>query len=757
MTESTNAPQPPEPSAHTAIVDALLELLEQSRWNDLNPYVGRYLAAHAERANRIDDLLTNHAFYWAADPEILTTTLNRANTRDLPEYAQTFLACSHTLTGRQPTDRAAVLALTAMQLGRTADNPTPHGAPWWPHWAASTDLTPHRVIEGHRAPIRALVVLSDDEGRIASGSDDGTVRIWDIDTGLTVAILEESSAPITSLNTFTAQGEQFLTTATANGNVAVWSLADNTLKYRLPQSAGRTQVTSAIDQEGNSVVITASTDGVIRTWNHNTREPTSEIAAHAGTIRALTTSKAPRPAIISAGADGQVKAWDLTTQAQLWNWEESPTWINSLTNIPGERYEQDRIALGSDDGTTWIANPQTGTAAQLPGSNDSMVHAVTARAAPRGLQIVSGYGDRTAHLFAESDPRTHSRLVGHSGSVRAVAILGGSRNSIVTAGDDKTIRVWDTSNRRTTVEPNQGHTDWVLGIALTAIDGTDVVLSGGVDRQVIAWNLSSGKQVRHLGRHGGWVGRLTTFTRGEDTYCLSAGAEGELVLWQLNAKRAVRRLPRAHKDSILDVAAITTRGGHAIAATAGNDGQVGIWDLGEPQNHIMHVGHRGGVRSVALINTEGECLAISGGTDGTMRTWSFQRRRQIAETSVHGKWIREIAVLPNGKTFITACDDGQLRHWRPESLEPIRSWHAHSGAIMTVAATTVADSTMIVSAGAEGTIKAWSLNGDLITTIPVTGCYGLKVTGSTIVAATHLGLITLEVLNRPSPTDDQLA
>jgi WD40 repeat protein len=76
----------------------------------------------------------------------------------------------------------------------------------------------HAVLKGHKGAINDLKVISN-YNSIATGSDDCTVRIWDIKTGDTLRILEGHKRPIRCL----LSHSNMLFVGSGDGNITVWN------------------------------------------------------------------------------------------------------------------------------------------------------------------------------------------------------------------------------------------------------------------------------------------------------------------------------------------------------------------------------------------------------------------------------------------------------------------------------------------------------------------------------------------------------
>src|SRR5262249_3242314 len=82
---------------------------------------------------------------------------------------------------------------------------------------------------------------------------------------------------------------------------------------------------------------------------------------------------------------------------------------------------------------------------------------------------------------------------GHGEWVTAVAVgaLAG-RPIAVSGGTDQTVRVWDLEEAGPLGEPLVGHEGWVNAVAVETIGGRSIAVSGGDDNTVRMWDLSAG-------------------------------------------------------------------------------------------------------------------------------------------------------------------------------------------------------------------------------------------------------------------------
>ncbi len=68
---------------------------------------------------------------------------------------------------------------------------------------------------------------------------------------------------------------------------------------------------------------------------------------------------------------------------------------------------------------------------------------------------------------------------------------------------------------------------------------------------------------------------------------------------------------------------------------------------------------------------------VSGSYDGKLIWWNPEDHKPVRKVDAHDRWIRQLAVSPNGKTLASVGDDMVCKLWEAESGKEIRSFTDH--------------------------------------------------------------------------------
>jgi WD40 repeat protein len=213
---------------------------------------------------------------------------------------------------------------------------------------------------------------------------------------------------------------------------------------------------------------------------------------------------------------------------------------------------------------------------------------------------------------------------------------------------------------------------------------------------------------------------VTAVAFGPDGLLASAGDDGEIRLWDPGTGDS-RAIPIGHRGPATAVAF----GPDGLLASAGEDGYILLWDPATDESAGVLVGHTGGVTGVAF-SPEGGLLASSG-SDGTVRLWDTTKGEMTKVLTGHIGRATAVAFPAGGRLVTSAGEDGTLRLWGASTWQATTLQPSHRGAVTAVAF--ASDGRLLASAGADATVRLWDTGVGASSGEPLVGHEG-AVTGA---------------------------
>lgn len=166
---------------------------------------------------------------------------------------------------------------------------------------------------GHEAGVNAAAFLPPLPGaqhpRVVTVSDDGSIRIWDGDTGLNLAVLTGHSKKVVAVAT--SQDGRKIVTGSWDRSVRIWDAHSATQSHVF--QGHRNSVNAVQILPDGSAVISAGYDGDIWIWPLDGSSEPYRFAKVGFPINALALSGDGKM-LVTGSADQSVRIWDLETR-----------------------------------------------------------------------------------------------------------------------------------------------------------------------------------------------------------------------------------------------------------------------------------------------------------------------------------------------------------------------------------------------------------------------------------------------------------
>lgn len=409
-----------------------------------------------------------------------------------------------------------------------------------------------------------------------------------------------------------------------------------------------------------------------------------------GQGRALDVTADGRYALIGL-TNGRLMVWDLDLGFTVRAWDAHRGVVNDVAALPGGRYG----LSASDDGTLRLWALETGKEIAVLQGHTYGINAVAVL--PNGQRAVSASADGTLKVWdiAVDGPTRRRELLtlkGHGGPVWAVVALPDGR--LLSGGSDGTIRLWDVA-RGVEVQVWTKHSGEVYALAVTP-DGR-YALSGAADETVRVWDVGQGRLLHTLKGHVGPVRALAVTPDG--LWGISASDDGTPIVWDL--ERGVKRCDLSGHQAAVRALAVTWQG---RAVSAADDRTLRIWRV-EAELHTLN-GHRDAVRGIAVLPDGRRYLTVS--DDRLIKMWNIEwRRGPLRVLGGHRHDINALALFDQGRRAVTASRDRTLKVWDVEQGVTVHTLNGHNAPVKTVVV--LADGVRAVSGDANGLLKVWDL------------------------------------------------
>ncbi|WP_433440976.1 protein kinase domain-containing protein [Nonomuraea sp. CA-141351] len=517
-------------------------------------------------------------------------------------------------------------------------------------------------------------------------------------------------AAVTAVATAEVAGRPVMVTASEDGTVRQWDARTaRPIGAPMPGHGDWVRAVATTTVNGKSVAVTGSDDKTVRLWDLTTGRPIgAPLTGHTGAVLAVaTTTMNGKPVAVTGSDDKTVRLWDLTTGRPIGaplTGHTGAVLAVATTTVDGKPVA---VSAGKDRVLRfWDLKTGKPAGAARPGHTDWVrALAVTPDA------VVSASDDKTVRVWDLASDQVITIRDLPDVVISLAAIKTGTSWTLLGAGRDGVIRGWDTAGEPVGT-PLTGHTGFVTAVTAAVVDGVPTAFSGGADKSVRTWDLTkwtASAVAAGTPGHSAAVKAVALTTVGGRPVAVSGGADKTVRMWDPISGTAIGTPLLGHADQIMTVAAGTVAG-KPVAVSGDAGGVLRMWrlDTGAALGKPL-IGHRGSVNAVTIIND----VIVSGGADGGLHRWNAVTGEPLGPPlSGHGKPIRALAsAIVNGRPVaISASEDHELRLWDITAGKQIGApLTGHQGVVLAVTTAVVDGRPVAVSAGEDRTLRRWDL------------------------------------------------
>jgi WD40 repeat protein/tRNA A-37 threonylcarbamoyl transferase component Bud32 len=512
----------------------------------------------------------------------------------------------------------------------------------------------------HDGPVQHAC-FSADGGRTLTVSDDGTARVWDVQTGHPATPPLRHTAALV-YGEFSRDGRRVVT-MTATGDAQVWDAKSG--KAITPVLSHGTRGTLAAFSPDGEALATLSHDNVVRLWDAGTGKPLQVTFVHAKTVHWFVFSP-DGTHLASACQDGAAHLWDLKNGKETVAPLQHGSPVRKVAFSPDGRRV---LTVGADCKVRqWDATRGTELCQPLK-HFQNVNHAAFS---PDGRWIVTASDDKRARLWNAGTGELRGPTLKHPADVNIGSFSPDGR-WVVTACDDNTTRLWEADNSEP-VPP------WLLhhGTVHQATFSPDgrYLLTASCDCTARLWDLQ-----RVLER---------------STLHLDERAEGKL--------RPDPAAPRLNDPERLQA---KSPDGQLIVKVEGKN-TARVWKADGAEAITPPLRH-GSMVLWVCFSPDGRTVATAS-DDNTTRLWDAQTGRLLLSPLQHESSINHVAFSPDGRLVLTSARDGTARVWSTRTGEALTHPLQHPRAV--IRGKFDADGRRIQTTDAANVTITWDLRCD---------------------------------------------
>ena len=482
------------------------------------------------------------------------------------------------------------------------------------------------------------VAWSPDGKYIASGSNDNTVKIWDVASGKEIRTLFGHSSYVKSV-AWSPDGKH-IASGSYDHTAKIWDAASGKEVRTLDHSS---YVKSVAWSPDGKYIASGSWDGSVKIWDAASGKEPRVLSGHYNDVTSVAWS--PDGKYIVSSSFLTVKIWDAASGKELRALSGHSASVTSVSWSPDSKH----IASGGgySDRTMKIWDAESGKELCVLKHSDDVRFVAWS---PDGKHIASGSGDSVKIWDAASGKEIRS-FSGRDIGSRSIAWSPNGKDIVVGKWNGEII-ILNTTNENE-IRFFSENSKSVESIVWSP-NGKYIVSGTDYMSKTKVYDGASLNKIVSLGHQ---VEASVVCWSPDNKYIASNSYNYNVKIWEAESGKVIRTLS-GHSSNVHSVA--WSPDGKHIASGSG-DNSVKIWEAASGKELCTLEGYPGGVRFVAW-SPNGKYIA-SGGYDHMIKIWDAQTGKELRTLSGHFNEVKSVTWSPDGRYIASGSEDGTIKIW----------------------------------------------------------------------------------------------
>jgi len=571
------------------------------------------------------------------------------------------------------------------------------------------------------------IKFSPDATRLLTRSDDGTVRVWNIDDGSELARFDLTSSPATV--SFLADGNR-VACGMVDGTIhIVRSSAAASPAQELPGHAAA--ITSLVGLSTDShLLASASRDKTMRIWNVDSGEMIRQIDVGVPMIQLAATRDGQT--IAAVGENGVARLYRVSDGQPLFNLQTNALQRREIEVAQRkfavaekvrswaeyDRNEEQATLRRAEQKVKSLARALEKLIEQGKSATDPEYRKAVDRLAFRSedLKQLAAAVVAAEKVIDQRKAELEVTKSAHQQTKELAAASSAPIQAVEFSADGMHVAVVDRRGRVQTFATSDGspidsfeNDQQVFDTVAMLPDGRLLTHAG---HHIQVWQLGSWSLQRTIGTADTpetLVDRVTALAFSPDGKLLATGGgeasrRGELKLWDVATGKLVREIPSAHSDTILGLE-FSSDG--VLLASCGTDRNMRVFDVASGERMRSFEYHTSHVLGVSW-RADSRVLATCG-ADNVVRVWNYKTGTEHKNIKrFNDKEVTGIQFLGTDGDFVVSAADRSVSRWDYNGGGGKRY---ESVASFMYSLDASADGATIAAGGHDGTVHVWNRDG----------------------------------------------